>query len=379
MTNEPVTDKQRIYAALEGKPVDRMPVTSLYNQLYMLDHFAELTVKQEWQMHEWLIASPQEHLQTYRSIIECVPFEILQPQLAAPRVERENTKIVVQGEEVYRQDQQTGELHLLENVSGHATDYNANETRLVYIKRDMDEHFKLRTAEQQIADGVNDYANEVAAALGNDHFILTGGVVGTLYLCHKYLGLTNLFELLASDPDLIEYISQKILEQNIEDIRSHASVHGDAIYIDDATATSDMISVKHYECFCWPYIKQMVDEIHRLGHKAVLIYFGGIADRLDQITALGADGLSMETSMKGYTNDIMDIAQKIGSRVSLFGNIDPVGVLQGGSDAELEAEIRHQASAAKFARGFIMSTGSPITPFTSLHRVQRFLELSRSA
>jgi len=84
------------------------------------------------------------------------------------------------------------------------------------------------------------------------------------------------------------------------------------------------------------------------------------------------------TSMKGYTNDIVDIARRIGQRMTLFGNIDPVGVLQGGSDMELEAEIRRQASAGAYARGFIMNTGSPITPFTSLERVQRYIALAKA-
>ena len=374
-----LTGKQRIHAALEGAPVDRTPVTSLYNQLYILDHFAELTGKEPWQVHEWLIAPPAAHFATYRTIVERVPFEILQPQLAAPRRERENTRIVFKDNQVLRHDLQTGSVSPMNTVSGHATDYHANETRYVYTRRDMAEQFKLRTAEQQIADGVNDFVHEMVSALGRDHFILTGGVVGTLYLCHSYVGLTNLYELLISEPALIDYMSQKILEQNIEDIRSHATAGGDAIYIDDATATSDMISVKHYERFCLPYMKQMVDEIHRLGHKAIVIYFGGIADRLDQIASLGADGLSMETGMKGYTNDIEQIARSIGDQVTLFGNIDPVGVLQSGSDVELKAEIRRQARAKQYARGFIMCTGSPITPLTPLTRVQRFIDLAREA
>ena len=252
MATTPLNEKQRINAVLEGKPVDRMPVTSLYNQLYILDHFSELTGKPDWQMHEWLNAAPLDHLVTYRTIIERAPFDILQPQYASPRSERENTKINVDGGHVYRQDMRTGAITPIDTVSGHATDYRANETRLVYSKRDMDEHFKLCTAQQKIADGVNDFVMEAVAELGRDHFILTGGVVGTLYLCHHYVGLTNLFELLASDPDLIDYMSQKILEQNIEDIRSHASAGGDAIYIDDATSTSDMISVRHYERLCFP-------------------------------------------------------------------------------------------------------------------------------
>jgi len=40
--------------------------------------------------------------------------------------------------------------------------------------------------------------------------------------------------------------------------------------------------------------------------------------------------------MKGYVNDIDAIARRIGDRVSLFANIDPVGVIEQGSDAALE-------------------------------------------
>ncbi len=63
---------------------------------------------------------------------------------------------------------------------------------------------------------------------------------------------------------------------------------------------------------------------------------------------------------------------------SLFSNIDPIKVLQDGTDAELEAEIHRQIDAGRRARGFIVSTGSPITPATPLPRVQRFLEIVRN-
>jgi len=121
----------------------------------------------------------------------------------------------------------------------------------------------------------------------------------------------------------------------------------------------------------------MVAAIHRLGHQAILIYFGGVMDRLEQIAALGADALLVEASMKGYVNDIGEIAARIGDRVTLFGNLDPVGVLQEGSDAAVEAEVRRQVAAGRRARGFIVSPASPITPATPLARVQRFLALAR--
>ena len=80
-----MTDKERVHAALEGRPVDRMPVTSLYNFLYHQDHFAELTGRPAWELHQWLHASPEEHVATYRILVRAAPFETLQPQGAPPR------------------------------------------------------------------------------------------------------------------------------------------------------------------------------------------------------------------------------------------------------------------------------------------------------
>lgn len=68
----------------------------------------------------------------------------------------------------------------------------------------------------------------------------------------------------------------------------------------------------------------------------------------------------------------------IGQKITLFGNIDPIGTLQNGSDEDLAREIKRQAEAGKKCRGFVMCTGSPITPATPLARVQRFIELGKT-
>ena len=86
--------KDRVHATLEGKPVDRYPVTVLYNQLYNRDHFEELTGEPQWRMWPWLVAQPDEYLRLYLKMVEKAPFEILQPDDAPSREERDNTKFV---------------------------------------------------------------------------------------------------------------------------------------------------------------------------------------------------------------------------------------------------------------------------------------------
>ena len=359
--------------------MEALPVTSLYQFLYHCDHFAELTGRPQADLWSWKYAEPEAHLATYREIVRQVPFDLLQPQPTPSREERARTEFVVCGGALLRRDRSDGRLAPVAPVSGHAWDERANEVQTVFDERDARERITVTRAEDLFAAGLNDYADAVVAAFGDDRFILTGGVVGTLFSCSAYVGLTNLFALLLEQPALIAYMSGRLLERNIEVIRQLAAAGGDAIFVDDATTTSDMISVAHYERFSLPYVREMVREIQRLGQKAIVIYFGGIADRLEQIASLGAEGLSVECSMKGYVNDIAEIAAAVGDRVSLFGNVDPVGVLQDGNDGLLCREVERQVAAGRQARGFVLCTGSPITPRTPLRRVQRFLELGRSS
>lgn len=376
-----MTNKQRVHAVLEGRPVDRFPVTSIYHQLYRQDHFSELTGLPSWRVWEWLGSSPERYVELFSVMQKKTPFELLQPHGAPSRAWRDRMDFVEKDGHGWRHNRETEEWARLaiDRASGHATDSHANETQHVFNQDDVRKRVALTTAETMIAEGRNDYAEAVIERYGRDEFVITGGVIGTLYQCHRHVGLTNLFAMVIEQPDLIEYLSACILEQNIETIRRYAAAGGDAVFIDDACTTRDMISVQHYERFSLPYMKPMVDEIHRHGMKAILIYFGGIADRLAQIVSLGADGLLFEASMKGYVNDVARIATDIGDRVTVFGNLDPVGILQQGTDLALAREVERQIEAGRRGRGFVLSPSSPITPSTPLTRVQRFIELATKA
>ena len=369
--------KQRIYAAMEGRPVDRQPVTVPYTELYYIDHFAELTGLPQMQSYAWRNMDPARHTEILKGMVARADFDILAPVGHSSRRQRESLTFREVEGRWYTLDKRSGKETLLSPVSGHAYDDMANQVQFVHDIAEARERVRIYPAEQRLRDGLNDYAEALVAAFGADHFILSGGVVGAWYACVPYVGLTNLFYLAADQPGLIDYLCARNLENNLEEIRRLTAAGGDAIYIDDATTTSEMISRGYYERFSLPYTQRMVAEIHRQGLKAVVIYFGGIADRLDLIAEVGADALLMETSMKGYTNDIEQVASAVGGRMAIYGNIDPIGVLQDASDVELEAEIARQARAGRQARGFILSTGSPVTPGTPLARVQRYLELGR--
>lgn len=372
------TTKDLVLSALEGRPVHRMPVSVPYVCLYHIDHFTELTGLPLWKRLEWLYSEPTQYLELLKIMVSKAPFDLLWAlHSARPRSERQDVEFVHKNGTVYIHYKKENVWKQADTVDFYESWNTINETQKVFDLKDLREKIRPVSAEQMRQTGQNDYLDITVQHFGKDLFIVSGTLVGMIYESHLHLGLSNLLMMLVENPHFVDELCKRLLECKIEDIRRIASSGGDAIAIDDALATCDMISVKHYQRFCLPYLQQMVQEIHRLGFKAILIYFGGIADRLEHIADTGADGLIMETTMKNYVNDIDQIAEKIGKRITLFGNIDPVRIMQDGTDQELYAEMQRQAAAGRKARGFIMSTGSPITPQTPLSRVLQFIEWAK--
>lgn len=369
-----LTDRERVYHVLEGRPVDRFPVAVPYIMLLQEDHWCELTQQPAWTFYEWLIQDPAEHVKVYLDFDQQLPFDILQPVRAAPRAEREALEVVEREGRYYYHNRRTGEMELL-ILDLHQRHGGPNQIQRVFDKEDVRRLVEVIPAQRLIDSGVFDFIVEAKRVLGDRKFLMNG-VIGTFYQCTWYVGESNLFVMLYDAADLIHYLSQHILEKTIEEIRALAAVGHDAIYIDDALTTCDLISRAFYEQFSLPYVKAMVDEIHALGKKAVLIYFGGVADRVDAILSLGADALNVETSMKGYVNDLAQIASQVGDRLCLWGNIDPVSVVEKVSEEQLRQAIAEQVEIGRRTGKFIISTGSPITPRTSVARIRRFIELA---
>ncbi len=374
-----MNEKERMTTAYQGQPIDRPPVVSPYQRLYFKDHFAELSGLPQWRMQAWLHADPDEHIETYARLIQKAPFEAIDAfGFCAPRQARERVEFIEENGKPYRVDRDTGKRTLIkECVSGHATDYTHNKKRTVFTRDDIPKAVPIQTADQLLESGRCDYAMAATRRWGRTRFIYIGNVVCPFYLCTHYLGFDNLLAAVITEPDLVEHLMDRLLETRLEHIRAMAACGGNAVYIDDATATSDMISVEQYRRFSKPRVTALVEEIHSLGLKAMVIYFGGVMDRLEDIAETGADAVTMEASMKGFTNDVAEAAERIGVRMTIYGNINPVTILQDGTDEEVEAEIETQIRGGKKALGFVLSTGSPVTPSTPAERIQHFIESGR--
>jgi len=374
-----MTPKERMTALFERRPVDVCPVIAPYIMLSDADHWEELTGLPTWKFFEWQILEPEEHVLMYGQFRQQLPFDVFQPWYGSSREHRETMEIVHREDGAYFHNKKTDMFSKVpESIHDSGSGGSANETRKVFNKEDAQAQIKSTPADKILESGSMDYVQAAARTYGQEHFIISGGVVNTFYSCSWSVGLTNLFSLLYDEPDLVRYISQRILEQNIETIRAMARAGGDAIYIDDATATKDMISAEFYEQFSLPYLSEQVKEIQRLGKRAILVYFGGVDDRLEQILSTGADGLIVEASMKGFKNDIGKFARINGNRTCLFGNLNPYDDVEKADEETLWNRMKAQYEAAMPHGRFAVSTGSPLTPGTSTARLRKYIDMGHA-
>ena len=70
------------------------------------------------------------------------------------------------------------------------------------------------------------------------------------------------------------------------------------------------------------------------------------------------------------------MVEAVDGRQVVLGNLDALGLLETGSEADLRTEIERQLAAGrKNGSRFIMSLGSPVTPGTQVERVRLYCDL----
>jgi len=220
----------------------------------------------------------------------------------------------------------------------------------------------------------NDLAAEVRKEFG-DQLYLICHASSPLERCGSGLwGFEEMMLNVATRPDLVEHACRRFLDCSVDDVHRAAQLGADGIFVEDCL--TDMISPQAFARLNVPFARQLVDEIRHLGLKSIYYFCGNPAGKWDLLMSIGADALSLEESKKGFTIDVADVVDRVGGRCAVLGNLDAVGILQDGSEAELRAEVARQIAAGRRnGSRFIMSIGSPVTPGTPVERVRLYRDL----
>ena len=140
------------------------------------------------------------------------------------------------------------------------------------------------------------------------------------------------------------------------------------ISIADPTGSGDLISDRVFRTFSLPYLQPLIGWAKEHGVYTWLHICGNTTDKLESIAETGASCFSLD-----YKVNLAEARQKIGGRVALAGNIDPVSILNQKGPDDVRAAARACIEAAAAGGGFVLTSGCDLPPTISMENLQAML------
>jgi len=157
------------------------------------------------------------------------------------------------------------------------------------------------------------------------------------------------------------------------------AAHGvDAILISSAYAGAGFISPQHYRDFVLPCERQVIQGIKAACDLPLYTHTcGRIGDRLELLAETGTDGIDTLDPPPLGNVELADAKRRIGNRLFIKGNLDPVNVLlHGTAEQVLEAASRCIAAGSP-GSGYILSSACSIPPHTPPENIVMLAEAVR--
>ena len=368
-----MTGREKMEAAFSAEGTPEIPAVVPYEDIFIRDHWDELTDLPWWYRE----APDLEHqLAWRRKVITEVGQDWFRLPRGSSRKEREEIFIEERPEGVYRVNRRTGERERLRRPPVGGEVIPGGSRPLPEDFEDVEDAIPPpddSPPDSVLRDGRGDLAGRLLEEFGGT-FLPYSPVDSPLWSCYSLWGFEGLMVMVGTKPELVKFACERFLAHAVRSVREWALLGSRAVWIEECM--TDMISPAAFKELSLPYARRLVDEIRNLGMKSIYYFCGNPFDRWNEVLSVGADALAFEESKKGFRIDIEDVVERVRGRFVVFGNLDAVGSLERGSDAELRQEISRQIAAGRRNKGrFVMSLGSPVTPGTPVGRVKLYCEL----
>jgi len=380
-----MNSKERMLAALRAEPVDMLPVAPIYLHLYLAEEIRRraLAGYREWigdqtqiPMEPQRVADIQsqalvEAWESLGEIPDWISIRLLPPSdwLAQCILQRN-------GDRLWRVHAPSGER---EELSAPVVETDSTTDRwaraLPASEAEVEALVPVLAAEELLNNGSLAMGNRLVESRGERLFVC--GTMGSpFWRCYSILGFQGLMTMPHDNPKMLHRLLQRQTEALVSLARGFAALGAHGVFIEECLTSADLISPRVYDEFVFSYDQVLLGELRKLGLPSILYVCGDVIPRLYRLVELAPTALGVEESKKGFEVNLADVAGAVGDRLVLFGNLDATQIMHW-SDAEMAAQIARQVRAARRARAFIVSMGSPFPLDTPRERIAAFMRAAR--
>lgn len=167
-------------------------------------------------------------------------------------------------------------------------------------------------------------AVELYREIAGPDWPVMGWVEGCAAECADLAGLSALVFFLYDEPEMVREMMDICLETAIGCIEAQVAAGADIIGVGDAVAS--VLGPDIYRRWILPYEQKLFEAIHRCGAKGRLHICGDIGPLLDDLRVCGADIVDVD-----WMVDFAAARAKLADHQLICGNFDPVSVVQQGT------------------------------------------------
>jgi hypothetical protein len=195
----------------------------------------------------------------------------------------------------------------------------------------------------------------------------------------ELIGYSNALLALADDPGKVEACLNSLAEGAIA-LGCGQARHGvDAILISSAFAGAGFISREHYRRFVLPCEKKVIEGIRAAFDLPIYTHTcGKIGDRLELMEETGTGGIDTLDPPPLGNVELRDAKSRVGSRLFIKGNLDPVHVLLEGNPDAVRAAARSCIEAAAAGGGYILSSACSVPPHAPPGNLEILIEMAEA-
>jgi uroporphyrinogen decarboxylase len=184
-------------------------------------------------------------------------------------------------------------------------------------------------------------------------------------------GLTQAMILPYDDPQLLRDTAAFLADVQIEFGRQQAEAGAHAIWYGDCNAGSHLLSLEHYAEFAFEPANAVAQAYREMG---LLVFYHASEDQLPylrQMSRLDIDALSV-----GEHGDLAAASrdEEVGGVMCLMGNVDPIKVLQLGTEEEVRETTRTLLQTVSTRGGHLMNSGEMVPRDTPEANMRAYAE-----
>ncbi|HYK87516.1 MAG TPA: uroporphyrinogen decarboxylase family protein [Acidobacteriota bacterium] len=196
--------------------------------------------------------------------------------------------------------------------------------------------------------------------------IIEGWVEGPCGAAADLRGINRLMVDFYDDPLFIRNLFEFVLQLALRFGKAQADAGADLIGIGDPAAS--LVGPQIYEEYVWPCEKRLADGLHAAGVRARLHICGNTSRILEGMGRLGCDIVDIDSAVP-----LWEARRKMGPEQILLGGIDPVRILQNGSQEDVAAAVAecHRQAGPRY----IVGAGCEVprdTPVENIRELGRY-------